>query len=359
MGLQGQTATEGVLVDLASGVDGLYMSGQGDVSTCLLEDLATARAEAEASKDPVFLQLGDLSFVVKPRSFGRYRYWLQHEFGQLGVSDKTDLPPLRIQPKAEYLHAVGPAAAVDTFRDVAHSFTRGLRLSASRVDVFADVQGWNLHPDDRHCFVTRATRRNTHEESEVLTGFEFGRRTSKTVMARLYDKTLDVRHKGADWWPAVWGSAYDVSRPVLRIEFEFGRTGLKQFGVDTASDALDRAPGLWQQATGEWLSHRTPTSDSTRSRWPVSSQWRQVQQVSFAQGAIGLERIREGRNRGSLRKLMPGLVGYLASGGAHLGAADLEQTLAVLPGHVRDYDLVSHKTFEERLVDKRRALGAA
>jgi hypothetical protein len=357
VGLEG--AIGGELVELASGVDALYMSGQGDVSLSLLEDLATARAAAEVTDEPVLLGLGDLSFVVKPRSLGRYRYWLQHEFGQIGVSDKTDLPPLRMQPKAEYLHAVGPAAAVSTFRDVAHSFTRELRLSASRVDVFADLQGWNLHADDRHCFVTRATRRNTHEQSEQLTGFEFGRRTSKTVMARLYDKTLDVKQKGADWWPAVWGSAYDVSRPVLRVEFEFGRIGLKQFGVDTAADALAHAPSLWQQATGEWLSHRTPTSDSTRSRWPLSAEWQQVQGVSFAQEATGLERIREGRNRGSLRKLMPGLVGYLTSAGAHLGATDLETALALLPGPVRDYGLASRTTFEDRLRDKRRALGAA
>jgi hypothetical protein len=335
------------------------MSGQGDVSAKLLEDLATARSAAEATDDAVMVELGDLSFVVKARSLGRYRYWLQHEFGQLGVSDKTDLPPLRIQPKAEYLHAVGPAAVVSTFLDVAHSFTRNLRLSASRVDVFADVQGWDLHAEDRHCFVTRATRRNTHEQSEQLTGFEFGRRTSKTVMARLYDKTLDARQKGADWWPAVGGNAYDVSRPVLRVEFEFGRIGLKQFGVDTAADALEQGPGLWQQAMGEWLSHRTPTSDSTRSRWPVSVEWEQVQQASFAQGAVGLDRIREGRNRGSLRKLMPGLVGYLASAGAHLGATDLEGALALLPGPVRDYGIATRTTFEERLRDKRRGLGAA
>ena len=71
------------------------------------------------------------------------------------------------------------------------------------VDVFADMQGWDLRPEDRYDFVSRASRRDTHEDSDALTGFEFGRRSSKTIMARLYDKTLDVKHKGADWWPAV------------------------------------------------------------------------------------------------------------------------------------------------------------
>lgn len=349
----------GSVRELASGLDALYLSGHGEVAPALLCDLADAKAAAEEAGEPIPFELGTSGLQLQPRGFGRHRYWLSHPFGQIGISDAPNLPRLRIQPKSEYLHAVGARVALAWFRDLAAGFTTGLRLTASRVDVFCDTQGWQLRPDDRLHFVTRATRRDMHEESEALTGFEFGRRAGKTVMARLYDKTLDVKKKGTDWWPRVWGDTYDASRPVLRVEFEFGRQGLKQLGVDTAAEALDRAPQLWRYATDAWLSHRVPSPDSTKSRWPVSPQWQQLSAASFAEHAVGLERIQEGKRRGSLRRLMPGLVGYTASAGAWLGAETLEETFERLPQHFRDYGLVAGQTFEERLAVRRRELGAA
>jgi hypothetical protein len=236
------------------------------------------------------------------------------------VTESESLPGLRIQPRVEYLHAVGPSAALAYFAELAREFTGVLRLKASRLDLFADFQGWALEAEDRHCFVNRADDRVTHEKSEVFTGFEFGRRKGKTVMARIYDKTLDARRKGADWWPERWGALFDPTCPVWRIEYEFGRVGLQQFSVDTPADALVLAPSLRAYATGKWLSHRTPTDDETRSRWPISIQWAQVQQATLSEGALDLDRIRQGVVAGSLRKMMPGIVGYMSSAAALLGA---------------------------------------
>ena len=347
------------LRELASGVDALYMSGRGDVSPRLIVDLVAARATAEERGESVELDLGDCRVSVRPKAFGRHRFWLQHPHAEIGVSDKQDLPPLRIQPKAAYLHAVGPSAALDYFAQLLGGFTRDLRLTASRLDVFADFQGWAIAPDDRLNFVTRATQRDTHEESGVLTGFVFGRRKGKTLLARLYDKSLESRKKGTDWWPSVWGAGYDPAEPVLRIEFEFGRNGLRQYGVDTAAEALRCAPELWAAATGRWLTHRTPSQDATRSRWPFSPEWQQVHRCSFAIDAIGLERIKEGERQGSLRTLMPGTVGYLASVSAVLGVTTLDEALELLPQLVHDYGIASRRTFAERVDDKRRQRGAA
>lgn len=347
------------MTELHSGIDALYVSGRGIVSAALLLDLAAARGAAEEAGGPVPLVLGDVEMVVQPRGLGSYRFWLAHPHGQLALTDSGRLPPLKIQPKTEYLHAVGPRAALAWFRDLAATFTSGLQLGASRVDVYTDVQGWPLQVEDRLRFVARGKQRHTYEDSETLTGFVFGRRSTRTVMARLYDKTLDMKHKGTDWWPSVWGASYNAAEPVLRVEFEFGRQGLKQLGIDAAADALEKAPSLWRYATEQWLTHRTPTADNTRARWPVSPEWQGICDARFSEGAVGLTRIQEGRRKGSLRLMLPGLAGYMSSAGALLDAQDLDETLAMLPRHLRDYDLISGTTFEERLRLKRREAGAA
>jgi hypothetical protein len=347
------------LVELASGIDSLYLSGHGVLSPGLLADLKRLRSEAEEQATPVSIDLGASKAWVQPRSFGRYKFRLQCEHGLIGISDSTALPPIRVQPTARYLHAVGPEEAVRWFDDLARGFTRYLQFSASRVDVYADWQGWSLTVADRCAFVGRATRRDMHEESESLTGYEFGRRKTGTVSGRIYDKSLDVRLKGSDWWHEVWGERYQLGAQILRVEFEFGRKGLCQYGVNSANDAVTRAPGLWKAATHDWLSHRVSTQDLTRSRWPVSPEWRQIQAASFAEHAIGLDRAQEGSKAGSLRKLLPGLVGYMANFAVQVGTSDIDDTIAALPQYLRDYATISRTTFADRIIAKRRALATS
>lgn len=70
-----------------------------------------------------------------------------------------------------------------------------MQLSVSRIDIYADFEGWRLVADDRHRFSCRSASVRTFEDDGRLTGFEFGRRSTKTVSARIYDKmspaTLD------------------------------------------------------------------------------------------------------------------------------------------------------------------------
>ena len=114
---------------------------------------------------------------------------------RVGFSTSRHLPTVRVQPRSEFLHALGPEAAVATLHDVLSPELRQLRLWVNRVDLFADWQGWDLTLDDAHRFVCRADARRTYEVAGTLTGFEFGSRTTKTFMARLYDKTAELAAK--------------------------------------------------------------------------------------------------------------------------------------------------------------------
>ena len=193
------------------------------------------------------------------------------------------------------MHALGPEAAVAALQEVLTPELPHLRFWVNRVDLFADWQGWSLGLDDARRFVCRADARRTYEVAGALTGFEFGSRTTKTFLARLYDKTADMAAKDTRWWFEVWGARYVPGTPVHRLEFEVGRQGLQEFDLNTPAQVLAAAGDLWAYATREWLTYRSPSSDRTRSRWPLAPEWRQVQRATLGHDPVGLERLRLAR----------------------------------------------------------------
>lgn len=344
------------LRELASGVDALYMSGRAVLPTTLLDRLVEGKAQAIEGTATTTLDLAGESFRVAGSGMGRYPYRLEHDRGPVGVTASSHLPTFRVQPRSEFLHAVGAPAVVEWYQQVLDEMCGKAALTVSRIDLHADWQGWNLGGDDRHRFVCRATNRDTYEEYEVFTGFVFGRRATGTVLCRIYDKTREIEKTGHDWWKDKWAHRFDDSERVLRVEFEFGREGLRQFQMSRPEEALDAIGDLWRYATGDWLTYRDPTDDQTKARWPVSQAWADVQAASLRSEVVGLARIKEGALRGSLRKLLPGLNGYVVSLAAITGASTIEEALEPLTYHLHEYENASGRLFADRVVER---LGAA
>jgi hypothetical protein len=232
-----------------------------------------------------------------------------------------------------------------------------VHLSVSRIDLFADVQGWKIESSDRSRFVCRANDCRIFESGRSFRGFQFGLRTSKTLTARIYDKTADIEDHGGDWWHGIWSDRFQPGSPVIRVEFEFARQALAQFCVDTPAEVLAVRDQLWAYATDEWLSFRDPTSDHSRSRWPVAPEWTALQAVRTSTDRTEpLERITAGRASGSLRKLFPALTGYLASFAAVVGTEEIGETLGVLDYHLRADEQHRRIRFRERVARRRAEL---
>jgi hypothetical protein len=344
------------LRELASGVDALYLSGRAELPKRLLARLEDCRAWAAEARRPAPCQIGEHTFGIAPHGWGKYRFCLDHHMARIGFSTSRHLPTVRIQPRSEFLHAVGPAAAVATLREILEPELGQLRLWVNRVDLFADWQGWMLSLDDAHRFVSRAEARRTYEVGGTLTGVEFGSRKTKTFLARLYDKTAQVAATENGWWHEVWGERYDPRLPVHRLEFEIGRQGLVEFDLNTPEQVLDAAGDLWAYATGEWLTYRSPTADRTRARWPLAPEWLDVQRATLGHQAISLERLRLSRRARSIEKLLPGLTGYLASLGALIGTEGIDDTVRALGHHLHTYEIVSRTAFAERVARRRSEL---
>lgn len=349
--------TSAGLRELASGVDALYLSARTIIPAEVLEKLEAARVEATKTGEPTPLRVGDVDVAMAPHAFHRYRYCLEHPYGRIGMTTSSRLPAVRMQPRAEFLHGSGPRGTVDWYRDFLNELCGPVLMTVSRLDLFADFQGWHLDGDARHEFVCRAKSRHTYEEDGVFNGLTFGTRASGSISARIYDKTIQSEKTGAGFWKMIWGDEYDPEASVLRVEFELGRNALREFGLRSPDETLDATGALWGYLTADWLTHRIPGPDQTKSRWSVSGQWESVRRARIREDDWGINRMYLGKRHGSVENLMPGLVGYLASFGAFAEAYSLQDMLPQLEAFVKQRERNTGISLAERIVVKRRELG--
>lgn len=343
------------LVELASGVDSLYLSGQCELSSGLLDALELGRADAQEAGSPSPFSFGGYDWQLKGHALHKYRFWLDHPIVSLGITPSETLPPLYAQFRSEAIHSLGASGAVQWLTTALSNEGLPGDFTVSRVDLHADWQHWALTGDLRHRFVCRSRDLTTYEDSLDLTGFSFGNRKTGTMTARIYDKTREIEGNGHDWWYEIWGSAFDKELPVLRIEFEFARTALHELLLASPENTLASVDRLWAYGTQDWLTYRVPSAHSSHDRWPIAPEWEQVQRATLAGNALPMERITQGRKAGELRRLMPGLNGYVAGFASWTDNDTIEDACAALPEHLHQYERRSRRTFCSRVLEKRQS----
>ena len=170
------------------------------------------------------------------------------------------------------------------------------------------------------------------------------------MVARLYDKSLEITQSGKDWMREVWGDRLDPSQPVWRLEFQLRRQVLKECSLDDAKEVIDRRQHLWEYAT-RWLSLRDSSPTARRVRWPVANVWAQLSrsQVGTPQNPLVRKRIRK-RDESVLIR---GLAGYASSLAAIAGVSDLDVTMAVSRRRLAEYMDVTGRDFRDLVRAKR------
>ncbi len=246
---------------------------------------------------------------------------------------------------------------VDWFRELLEAECNAIQFTVSRIDLHADWQGWDLKGEHRSHFVCRSDDLVLYEFDDLLTGFAFGNRKNKTIYARIYDKTREMRKTGAAYLEDRWGEKFDPEKPVLRLEFEFGRQGLAEFDIRSPEEAIEASGALWSYATEKWLSLRVPTADSTRSRWPVAPEWDRIRRATLADSGLGLQRVYDGYRRGKSGKLVPFLIGYVVSYAAFFGIDTAEEACERLVDVIEGSCSARGLSFTKRVHARRRALG--
>jgi hypothetical protein len=343
---------------LSSGVDSLYVSFRGELHASRLDELDVLKAKAQEAGHPqaVHLDVGR-RVLVQPSGWGSYRYWLRCGDFDVFVGRGRNLPAVYARLASSFIHEAGPHRALGELRSfVEDALQPGVgEALCSRVDIYADFQGWVPRPHDYGRFVTRS-RRNTchvaiHHDGRQFTGFTFGR---DAIMARLYDKSAELAHSGKDWMRTIWGDSLDPSKPVWRMEFQLRRESLAQFSLQQPEDALQKRQDLWTYAT-QWLSLRSPSRSRRRTRWPVAGSWVQLSSTSLGAPRSSLVRERIRKHEESV--LVRGLAGYASSLAAMAGVSDLDVTMLVSRRRVAEYMDATGRDFRELVRAKRERQG--
>ena len=333
---------ESKVVELLSGVDALYASSKTVVPNDLFASLMEVKSIPEESIDLRYLPIAGQQFEISSYAWGRYPVFIEHEFGRVGFTKSEKMPGIRLQIRSKFLHAVGAEKALEWFTTILKDLRIYPSWTLSRLDLFADIQGWDLRHSDQDQFATRASDLTSRKVSNNFSGFEFGRRKSGTINARIYDKTREMLKQPNGWTFDQWGERFDHSLPVWRIEFEFHTELLREAGIPTAQIGLENKGALWAYATESWLTHHLPGVDSNKARWVLSPEWLAIQNVKLRGKCIPIQRIRDKEDALDIQRLIPGLFGYVTSVGAKMGAHDLRTALDVA------FQVLSHDEREGR-----------
>lgn len=307
---------------LSAGVDSLELSVRGVIRDDVWASLEEARKRAEDGEQPTRLgEIGD--FNVQGHGWRNYSIWLRSADCELMMTRNEHFPAVRVELSSAYLHSMDPWSAVGLVTlMLRHEVMAGeVAPTVSRVDLYADLVGWDLQIDDLRRFVSRAKGRGgrpvaTEEGAERfwllgrdLTGLDVGKRGG-AIYARVYLKSTEIRRRGLSWLPELWGEER-TDEPVWRVEFEIRRPLLVECGLRSVDDVLAGQQDLWRYATEEWLTYRTPQADLRVRRWPVDPVWRVVQAVQLHPSELGVVRGRIWD--ADEARLLVGAAGYLTT----------------------------------------------
>lgn len=195
---------------LASGVDSLYASLRGQLRQAALQTLMETRAAADRDGTVIRFRGDDGHFLLRPHGWRGYPIWLSSPRFELFVGASEPFPPAYVALHSPYIHTLGVEEAIAEVRDcLAEAVCDGqATLVPSRIDLYADTQGWRPCVEDFDRFVCRGVRRRLYEQprqmhahGQALSGFVFGK---GDVVARVYDKTLEMRTRSSTWQELIW-----------------------------------------------------------------------------------------------------------------------------------------------------------
>jgi len=184
---------------LAAGIDAIYASVRQPLDPDRIAGALAMRSRAADGDDAVPWELHGTgrTFLVQPRSQRGYAVRLSAPSLDvwLGLEGESARPTMYVELRSVGIHMAGVEAAVEDAQSVVawfcpplHGCAPGAALTASRIDLYADVQGWTPRLADDHRFVCRGrsvgnydaetfvdnNARSRRRTGRVFAGFTFG-----------------------------------------------------------------------------------------------------------------------------------------------------------------------------------------
>ncbi len=268
---------------LRFGVDSLYLSYPGVMSEDWDKKLARlkelAQMEGDLSQSIAQATICGHLFEVRDKGAGRFSYVLVDNAYRIQASNSNSksLPLAYVQISSEYLSHAGIEQAEEGLRYIINTLGMVNKpANISRVDLFADfcadceMDAFEPLRD----WVTRVETMSLHYSYGHFSGWSFG--SGGDIVARLYDKTLEVEKKSHKFYlHELWKAAgWDGTSQVWRMEFETKRSALVSLQLPNLSHLLPNQAALWHYLTKNWLRLTVPTeTDTNRARWANHPLW--------------------------------------------------------------------------------------
>jgi len=261
-------ASSGVRV-VAHGIDTLHLSVWCSVSPETRRRLDALRTLAEAH-DTV-IGSGDLRWTLAPHGRpGGYRYLLDGPACSIALRgrDLDGQASAFVELRSAYLWRLGPVRAVARILEALRAWSAPgsewpPRVTVSRLDLAADVQGWQPSGAEltapigtAPAWVSRTVARTRYAEptkggtkrardlgadalhlrGRRFTGYSFG---AGDLMCRIYDKTAEIRKSGKRWFGGLWlAGGADPGASVWRVEFQLRGDVLRELVIAVTDPRL-------------------------------------------------------------------------------------------------------------------------
>jgi hypothetical protein len=299
---------------------------------------------------------GRTFFHLRTGKAPNYRYHLKFPEYHLFISitdPPGESPNVYVSILSESLWHKGVLESVQQVTDDLQEFHGKIfKTLISRCDLCVDF----LMPEDPTLEFIKAhmvsrTKKTTHyEDNSILETFYAGRRGAK-IQLRIYNKGKEIMSaSGKRWFLKEWG----LERPdrVWRVEFQIGRTALKEREIDTLEDLLANAPGLWDYLTKDWFSLRFQDNER-QNRRAVHPWWQDVYATANLFGEVlPLGRTNESDLLPDSGWFVRHIGGMLPSYAARKGIREINDAMRELSVEIICYwfEREFNKTYDKRLL---------
>jgi len=278
---------------IGSGIDTLVIgfcidSWQGVCDFEKLSEAKTVAGEKMFNSEGAPIDWFGVKFVIAARGVHGYEWVLKNDdvtvcIARNAMSGKV-IPEVYITFSQQYLWTKGAKEAYDQLLFWLIRWAVPVEDKVSRSDLCIDLEMALPDIDVQTEIVSRARGKAEYSQPADLAQYYSGRRItsyrigSGNLVARLYDKTTEIKVSQKEWFRDAWlANGWDGITPIARCEFQLRRGILKEFGINNFNDLLINLSDIWQYCTNDWLRICDCGSETNQARWKNKDYWQLIQ----------------------------------------------------------------------------------
>ena len=258
-----------------------YTEGNEKLTNVLALLKGKKREAKENELTGTYVRIMNEVFEILPNGSRFHAYILHNDHYEIKIakvrSKNDNNYPISVRVKSAALWNVGLFPAYYSVMEFINKNIGPVKSEKiSRLDLCVHTDELEFNVEDINNFSGRYKKETMYFQNRNVSGFVFGTFTNKTIMARIYNKALEVKTKKKKlWFFDIWQKNNMDIDSVWNVEFQLGRELFKEFGMESVMQVLEHIESLWDYCTN-WLTYRV--NDKTRkTNSDVTKVWETIQ----------------------------------------------------------------------------------